>query len=287
MDKKTVLIASDHNGNELRDFLIPVIRAEGHVTVDMGPRTDKNLLSIRKVDYTEYGEQLAYAVTKDPESLCGVLICGTGVGMSIIANRFEGVRASLVSDVNVAMKTREHNDSNVLVLGSWRVTKTEAADIFKAWSREEFGKGRHQKRDDRITRHDKDDVVLVPGVFDLIQGAHVHLFRFAATMGRVVVALNSDQSASDVKKKRPVQNQNTRKLVLDCFDFIDEVIIMDDRNAERLLHETGAKYIVKGAGVTEESVRVSDHVPDGVQIKIFPKDWSHSSEKIREALSNG
>src|SRR5258707_1116799 len=104
---KTVVIASDHNGSQARLCLDGHFLGAGIEFVDIGP-VDK----YKKVDYVDYARQVAHAVSLNSD-LCGVLICGTGLGMSIAANRFQGVRASMVTDVDSARKTREHNDSNI------------------------------------------------------------------------------------------------------------------------------------------------------------------------------
>ena len=284
MVKETILIASDHNGNDARDFLVPKLLGWGYSVVDMGPRTDDRVLGVTKVNYTDYAEQLAYAITKN-SSLRGILICGTGVGMSICANRFKGVKASLVGDVDTAKKTREHNDSNVLVMGSWNTSKPEMENITAAWLNEEFGKGRHEKRVAKLDDHTSDDVVLVPGVFELIHTGHIKLFEFAKSFGRVVVALNTTKSAEKIKKRKIKVRQEDRMNVLERLDLVDEVILMDDEDAGNLLVSTGAKYLVKGGRPDFAChVRNVDNVPDDCEIKMFPHDNSYSSSDIREAF---
>jgi len=284
-DKETILISSDHNGNDSRDFLVSKLKGWGYNVVDLGPRTDRNVLSIKKVNYTDYAEQVAYALTKN-DNLKGILICGTGIGMSIAANRFPGVKASLVSDVTTARKTREHNDSNVLVLGAWNTTKPAQEEITAAWLDEDYGKGRHEKRVSKLDEHDPDDVVIVPGVFEIIHAGHIKLFEFAKTFGKVVVALNTDNSARSVKGRAPKIKQTDRLSVISRLDCVDEVILMDDTHPGQLLLDTNARYIVKGGlSEHENSVRSNDHVPDECAVKMFPIDHSHSSRDIREAYA--
>jgi ribose 5-phosphate isomerase B len=283
MDRSdTILIASDHNGNEARDYLVKCLMGRGYNVVDLGPRTDIITLSEKKVDYVDYAVQVGYAISKNP-NLKGILICGTGVGMSIAANRFPRVRASLVTDSHTAQLTREHNDSNVLVMGSWNVSREEMEDIVWAWLEGDYGKGRHEKRVAKLSEPSS-DVVLVPGVFDLIHLGHTTVFDYAKTLGRVVVALNTDRSAERVKGSRPINNEEARKYILQKLTNVDEVILMDDDTPANLIEQTNAKYLVKGAGNTEEGTRQQDRVPEHVQIKIVPIDHAYVSSKIREKI---
>lgn len=283
MDRSdTILIASDHNGNEARDHVVRCLLGKGYNVVDLGPRTDVITLAEKKVDYCDYATQVGYAISKN-KNLKGILICGTGIGMSIAANRFPSVRASLVSDVHTAQKTREHNDSNVLVMGSWNVSRAEMEEIVFAWLEKDYSKGRHEKRVAKLSEP-SDNVVLVPGVFDLIHLGHTTVFDYAKTLGRVVVAVNSDLSAEKVKGRRPVNNVDVRKTILQKLSNVDEVIVMEDETPERLIRQTNAKYLVKGAGNSEEGTRAHDKVPDDVEIKIVPLDHAYVSSKIREKI---
>lgn len=142
MDKK-IAIASDHAGRELKDDLIDYLKELGAQVVDMGVNSNAS------VDYPDYGSPLADRVSTG-EIDKGVLICGTGIGMSILANKFKGVRAALVSDVYSARMSREHNDANVLVIGGRIVGKGLAREILKTWLETKFEGGRHQRRLDKI-----------------------------------------------------------------------------------------------------------------------------------------
>ena len=106
--------------------------------VDMGVNNDKS------VDYPDYGIPLAEKVSKG-EVPRGVLVCGTGIGMSILANKFKGVRAALVSDVLTARMSKEHNNANILVIGGRIVGKGLAREMLKTWIEARFEGGRHQK----------------------------------------------------------------------------------------------------------------------------------------------
>ena len=136
-------IASDHAGFELKENLKEALRADGIDIEDLGPDTSE------QVDYPDYGIKLATAVTDD-DDLNGIVICGTGVGMSIVVNRFPKVRGTLCSDVYTAKLCRQHNDSNVLILGGRVVGKGLAYEIVKTWLNTPFEGGRHSRRLDKI-----------------------------------------------------------------------------------------------------------------------------------------
>lgn len=137
------VIASDHGGLELKDTVRRFLEERGIAIRDLGT------LDSESVDYPDFGEKVAAAVSRgDAER--GVLICGTGIGMSIVANKFPRVRAALVTDEFTARMAKEHNDANVLVLGG-RVLRTEQAlRLVAAWLDAVFEGGRHQKRLDKI-----------------------------------------------------------------------------------------------------------------------------------------
>ncbi|MBI5886902.1 MAG: ribose 5-phosphate isomerase B [Deltaproteobacteria bacterium] len=137
-------IASDHAGRELKEDLKAYLTELGVEYVDMGVNSDAS------VDYPDYGSPVAEKVSSG-EAEKGVLICGTGIGMSILANKYRGVRAALVSDVFTARLSREHNDANILVIGGRVVGKGLAREMLKIWLETRFEGGRHQKRLDKIT----------------------------------------------------------------------------------------------------------------------------------------
>jgi ribose 5-phosphate isomerase B len=107
------------------------------------------------VDYPDYGKEAVVAVVEGRAAM-GVLVCGSGVGMSIVANRFPGIRAALVTDARTAEMSRRHNDSNVLVLTGWKLDKTLAEEILTTWLQTTFEGGRHQRRLDKITALEQD-----------------------------------------------------------------------------------------------------------------------------------
>lgn len=133
----------DHAGVGLKTEMIAVARELGHEIVDHGTEgTDS-------VDYPDFAHAVAQAVLADPESR-GVLICGTGIGVSIAANRHAGIRAALCGDVFSARSTRAHNDANVLCMGARVVGPGLARAILEAFLDGEFEGGRHARRVDKI-----------------------------------------------------------------------------------------------------------------------------------------
>ena len=148
MDTKTIAIASDHAGREMKEDLKEFLESIDVDVVDMGVNDDKS------VDYPDYGIPLAEKVSKG-EVPRGVLVCGTGIGMSILANKFKGVRAALVSDVFTARMAKEHNNANILVIGGRIVGKGLAREMLKTWIDARFEGGRHQTRLDKITELEK------------------------------------------------------------------------------------------------------------------------------------
>lgn len=143
-----IVIASDHAGFELKENIKVSLLSDGINIEDLGPR------NADAVDYPDYGIKLAKMVAED-KTLSGIVICGTGVGMSIVVNRFPGIRGTLCSDVYTAKLCREHNDSNVLVLGGRVVGVGLAYEIVKTWLATPFEGGRHQNRLDKITDIDR------------------------------------------------------------------------------------------------------------------------------------
>jgi len=138
-----IAIASDHAGRELKEDLKEFLVSLGVEVTDMGVNDDKS------VDYPDYGIPLSEKVSKG-EIPRGVLVCGTGIGMSILANKFRNVRAALVSDVFSARMAKEHNDANILVIGGRISGKGIAREMLKVWLETKFEGGRHQKRLDKI-----------------------------------------------------------------------------------------------------------------------------------------
>lgn len=134
-----IAIGSDHAGYELKEFIKQQLSNLGYEAEDFGTHGTES------VDYPDYGTQVARAIDSGDYDR-GILICGTGLGMSMVANRHSGVRAALCHDPFSAMMSRKHNDANILVLGG-RVIGTELArQIVKTWLETPFEGGRHQAR---------------------------------------------------------------------------------------------------------------------------------------------
>jgi ribose 5-phosphate isomerase B len=137
-------IGCDHGGFELKEEILKFIKTVANIQVsDFGPANKES------VDYPDFGAKVSEAVAKGAMDR-GILICGTGIGMSIVANRFPNVRAALCHDHFTAQMSREHNDANVLVMGERVIGKGVALEIVKTWLDTQFAGGRHQKRLDKI-----------------------------------------------------------------------------------------------------------------------------------------
>ena len=143
-----IAISSDHAGYNLKKIISTFLKELDYQVDDMGPQNSES------VDYPDYGISLARAVVerKVPR---GVVICGTGIGMSIVVNRFPGIRGTLCSDLYTAKLCREHNDSNVLIMGGRVVGHDLAKEIVRIWLNTPFKGGRHQERIDKIIEFDK------------------------------------------------------------------------------------------------------------------------------------
>jgi len=136
---KTIAIASDHAGFELKELLKKTIESLGYKVIDLGADSTKS------VDYPDYGYKLATSVSKG-DAQFGVAICGSGIGISIAANRKPKVRAALCHNVETAALARQHNNANVLALGARFVSAELAIEMLKTFLSTEFEGGRHENR---------------------------------------------------------------------------------------------------------------------------------------------
>ncbi len=148
---RPVALASDHAGFRLKEIAKEILGKLGVPTEDFGTHSEDS------VDYPDFAK-LALASILEGRADRGVLVCGSGVGMSIVANRNPGIRAALVTDVRTAEMSRKHNDANVLVLPGWKLGREDAEEILKVWLRTEFEGGRHQRRLDKIRAVEKGTV---------------------------------------------------------------------------------------------------------------------------------
>lgn len=149
-----IAIGCDHAGLELKNEIIKLLSGLGIDCIDYGTNTPES------VDYPDFGEKVSEAVSSG-EIERGILICGTGIGMSIVANKFPGIRASLCNDLFTAQMSRRHNDANVLVIGGKIVGKDLAKEIVKTWVNTPFDGSRHVNRlkkitliEDRLRKHE-------------------------------------------------------------------------------------------------------------------------------------
>lgn len=145
-----IAIGSDHAGFELKKVIVAYLKEQKLDVHDLGCQ------SLDSVDYPDYAEKVAKAVSEG-ESNQGILICGTGIGMSIMANKFSGVRAALVHDSFGAKMSRAHTDANILVLGSKFVKKEDIPSIMKEWFSSTFEGGRHERRVGKIRKAEKEN----------------------------------------------------------------------------------------------------------------------------------
>lgn len=139
-----IAIGNDHTAVDLKMEVMEYVKSLGHEVVNMG--TD----SRESCHYPEYGEKVGRAVA-NKEVDCGILICGTGVGISLAANKIKGVRCGVCSDTTTAHLIKEHNNANIIAFGARIVGNEQAKDIVKAYLEAEFMGGRHQIRVDMIS----------------------------------------------------------------------------------------------------------------------------------------
>jgi ribose 5-phosphate isomerase B len=144
-----IAIGSDHGGVQLKDYLVGWLRSQGAEVRDFGTHGDES------VDYPDFGREVSLRVAQG-EAERGILICTSGIGMSIAANKFPRVRAALVADLDGARTSREHNDANILVLSGAKTEKTLAREIVEAWLETPFARGRHQRRIDKIAEIERE-----------------------------------------------------------------------------------------------------------------------------------
>ncbi|MGF1627710.1 MAG: ribose 5-phosphate isomerase B [Alphaproteobacteria bacterium] len=142
---KPILLASDHAGFHLKRVVVDHLAARRLPVIDLGTHSEES------VDYPDFADRMAEAI-KAGEGNRGVLICGTGIGIAMAANRHPAVRAAVCHDVSSAQLTRRHNDANVLALGARLIGETVALDCVDAFLGTEFEGGRHGRRVDKMSR---------------------------------------------------------------------------------------------------------------------------------------
>ncbi|MBI5484247.1 MAG: ribose 5-phosphate isomerase B [Deltaproteobacteria bacterium] len=139
-----IVIGSDHGGLSHKSAISSYLTARGLEVIDAGTNGDAS------VDYPDFGSKVAEMVASG-QAASGILVCGTGIGMSIAANKVPGIRAALVTDAFMARMAKEHNTANILVLGGRVLDEQKACELVGAWLDASFEGGRHQGRLDKIT----------------------------------------------------------------------------------------------------------------------------------------
>lgn len=140
-----IAVGADHGGLNLKELAKKILSKNGMDFCDFGTHT------VESVDYPDIADAVAQAVA-DGTCSCGILICGTGIGMSIAANKVNGIRAALCTDVFSARMSREHNNANILCLGERVTGYGHAEEIIRSWLVAEFQGGRHSQRVNKIMK---------------------------------------------------------------------------------------------------------------------------------------
>lgn len=148
--KPRIAIGSDHAGFSLKETVRKYLESAGYAVSDLGTSSEQS------VDYPDYGKAVGERVVSKQADL-GIAVCGTGIGISIAANKIPGVRAALAHDVNTARLAREHNDANVLALGGRVVTGEAAIEMVQVFLTTAYLGGRHQRRVDKITAIEQEE----------------------------------------------------------------------------------------------------------------------------------
>ncbi len=277
---RIIVLGADHNGVALKHEVKRLLTDAGFLCVDIGPYDES------KVDYVDYARTVGQIV-QGGDARWGVLVCGTGVGMSIVANRFPNVRATLVHELEFAGKAREHNDANVLCLGAWVQPTDVNLEITRRWFSERFGEFRHVPRVEKTKVADRQKVVFCPGVFDILHAGHVQMLRFAKSLGgKLVVGINSDRASREFKGPgRPFMNEQERKGILESLGVVDEVVVFDDVKIAGIVSQVKPDVVVKGGEFTAEEVRKRDAIPDDIEVKVFPLVPGYSASGIAQKIA--
>ena len=270
-----IILGADHNGIELKKIIKDYLVCRNLNPIDIGPFNNE------KVDYPDYASQAAQIVA-NRDAQFGILICGSGIGMSIVANKVAGIRAALVHNLQTAPLTKEHNNANILCLGAWVVNSETSLQIVDSWLEAKFGEYRHVKRVAKIDVNPTNKIVFTNGVFDLVHSGHVELLNFAKMLGdKLVVGLNSDDSTRLLKgSKRPINTEKDRKNIIQSLRAVDEVIIFDKTQTKDLIKSLKPNIIVKGGEWTAEEVRERDEIPENIEVFVYPFKEGYSSTNI-------
>lgn len=276
-----LLLASDHNGVLLKSALIDALVERNLPFVDFGPFSP-----IQNTDYPVIAAQVANSLSvrrmlRRSEDFA-ILCCGTGIGMSIAANKVPGIRAALVHNAMSALKSREHNDANVLCLGAWINHDQVNVALALEWLDEKFGGGRHVRRVGQIEPKSASQMVFANGVFDILHRGHIALLEWARSLGdRLVVAINSDASARALKgSNRPINSQDDRRAVLSALSCVDEVLIFDEASPYTLIDTLQPSIVVRGGEFTADEIRKRDGIAEHIEIKVFPRVEGYSTSAV-------
>tara|TARA_B100000989_G_scaffold299032_1_gene292250 strand:- start:4285 stop:5142 length:858 start_codon:yes stop_codon:yes gene_type:complete len=280
---KVIGFGSDHNGTEVKNQLIEKLLKNsdffGYRFIDFG-----NYDSKIKSDYTDVSKQIGSLVSGGQLDF-GILICGTGVGMSIVANKIKGCRAALIHNTFSAPKSKEHNNSNILCLGAWVNDINTNYDICNLWLNEDFGEGRHVRRVEKIEKNPLYKSCFTYGCFDLLTTTHIKLLEWSKELSnKLIVGLMSDDFTKKLKgEHRPYLAFQDRKKILNSLDCVDEIIELGEDISETL-NIIKPDLIVKGGNSNESEIRKIDKIPNDYDLKIFP--YIEENDQIKELISN-
>ncbi|BDU50434.1 ribose 5-phosphate isomerase B [Haliovirga abyssi] len=138
-----IVMASDHGGLELKDFIKSYLLGKGYDILDIGTNSEES------VDYPDYGKNAGLKIMNGEADL-GIIMCGSGIGISIAANKVKGIRAALCHDIYTARMCKQHNNANILAMGGRIIGKGLAIEMVETYLNTEFEGGRHQRRIDKI-----------------------------------------------------------------------------------------------------------------------------------------
>ena len=142
---KKIVIGSDHGGYTLKEVIINHLKKKKYKVIDVGTYSED------RVDYPDFAEKAARMVASK-ELKMGILICNTGIGMCISANKIKGIRAANVHDIDTAKLSKEHNNANIITLGSVVLEPEEAIEVVESWLDAKFAGGRHKRRIKKISK---------------------------------------------------------------------------------------------------------------------------------------
>jgi ribose 5-phosphate isomerase B len=148
--KPHIAIGSDHAGFSVKEIIRKFLESSGYAVSDLGTSSEES------VDYPDYGKAVGESVVSKHADF-GIAVCGSGIGISIAANKVPGIRAALAHDVNTARLAREHNDANVLALGGRIVSPETAIEMVQTFLTTAYLGGRHQRRVDKITQIERSE----------------------------------------------------------------------------------------------------------------------------------